>query len=406
MSESSSVKKYTILALATVGIIVVLVSLSSLFETNMAGYYQVKQAAVSGEMSIRSTPGVYWQGFGEIYTYQISDMNYFSKHDEDGGSGIEAAPIKVRFNDGGTAEISGSIKFKLSLKEGDSLALHRDFKGYHAVQQDLVRQVVTEALMQTATFMKAEESYSTRRSEFTALAERQVKEGIYETTSQEYKRKDAEGNEFIERIVNVKTDKDGKYVVRKPSPFQRYSIEILQFVIKDIDFDETIDKLIAKKKEAEQQKVVARANAERAKQDAITAAEQGKADVAKAKAAELVEKIKAVTVAEKNYEVAKFNRLKADEEAKARLIKGKADAEANRLLVSAGLTPLEKATIAKETSIGVAAELAKLKFPDNWVIAGGSSKTGEGPNPFTALGLNSFYDLTKKMSADGKSSSK
>ena len=60
----------------------------------------------------------------------------------------------------------------------------------------------------------------------------------------------------------------------------------------DIDFDETIDMLISQKKKAEQQKVVAKANAEKAKQDAITALEQGKARVASAKADEEVEKIK------------------------------------------------------------------------------------------------------------------
>ena len=41
-----------------------------------------------------------------------------------------------------------------------------------------------------------------------------------------------------------------------------------------------IDNLIAKKKEAEQLKIVAKSNAERAKQDAITAYEQGEANKA------------------------------------------------------------------------------------------------------------------------------
>ena len=79
----------------------------------------------------------------------------------------------------------------------------------------------------------------------------------------------------------------------------------------------------------------------------------------------------------------------------------KAAAEGDRLKVQAGLTPLERAKIDKETAIGVAAELAKVKFPSSMVIVGGS---GSGPggkvNPFEAVGLESFYNLSKKMSGD------
>jgi len=375
----------------------------SMFETNKAGYYQVRQAAVTGNMSVVSSPGMYMQAFAELFTYQISDMNYFSKHDIDGGSGVEAASIKVRFNDGGTADVSGSIKFKLSLTEADQLALHRDYKGYHSVQQDLVRQVVTEALMQSATLMKAEESYSTRRAEFASLAEDQVREGIFATESVEIQTKDVEGNEFIERSVKIKYAEDGVTpTIRKISPFRRYNIEVLQFVIKDIDFDQTIDALIAKKKEAEQQKVVARANAERAKQDAITAEEEGKARVAKAKADEEVEKIKAVTNAQKEYEVAELNKKKASAEADAERVRGEASAAIARLKVSAGLTPLERAQIQKDIAIGVAAELAKVQFPSMMII-GGSSDKGQGPlNPFDAVGLESFMRISKQMGQHAK----
>lgn len=369
---------------------------NNVFTTNKAGYYQVKQAAVTGKMSVRNTPGMYGQFFGDITTYQISDMYYFSKYDEEGGTGIEAAPIKVRFNDGGTAEVSGSIKYRLSQVEDTQLKLHADFKSYSAVKQDLVRQVVTEALMQTATLMKAEESYSTRRAEFASLAEEQIKRGIFATESDEVKTTDADGNEFIERYVNLKYGDDGQPAVRKTSPFVRYNIEVTQFVIKDIDFDDTIDALIAKKKEAEQQRVVAKANAERAKQDAITAEQQGLAKVAEAKALEEVEKIKEVTQAQKRFEVAEYERQIAQEQAAAKLVLARAEAEKNRLLVSAGLSPEKRAEIDKEVAIGVAAELAKVKFPEMMILGG--SNDGGALNPFDAVGLESFLKIQRQFS--------
>lgn len=380
-----------VLTLASVG--------KQIFETNNAGYYQIKQATVTGNMTVIADPGTYLQAFANITTYQISDVYYFSKTEGDGrGDQSNAEPIKVRFNDGGTAEVSGMVKFRLPSDPEKRLALHRDFKNFEAVKHDLMRQVVTEALMQTAPLMRAEDSYSTRRSEFTDYAEQQIVEGIFETVSKRVKEKDADGNEFIVAEVNISRTEKGLPIVRKDSPLKQYGIEIVQFVIKDIDFDQTIDALISKKKEAEQQKVVAQANAERAKQDAITAREQGNARIATEKANQDVEKIKEVTIAQKEYEVAKLNRQKANEDAAADIVKGKALAEINRLKVQAGLTPLERATIDKETKIGIAAELAKVQFPGMMVIGGGGSN---GPlNPFDAVGLKSFMDLNERISKD------
>lgn len=367
---------------------------SYLISTNKSGYYQIMQAAVTGNISIHDKPGMYGKFFGIITTYQISDMNYFSKSDLEGGSGEASDTIRVRFNDGGTADISGSIKFRLSLKKDNQLLLHEDFKSFEKIQSDLIRQVITEALMQTATLMKAEESYSTRRSEFTAMAEEQIRRGIFETIAEERIYTNLEGKEFIERTVKVKYDDSGIAVVRKKSPFIRYDIEILQFVIKDIDFDETIDALISKKKEAEQQRIVAQANAEKAKQDAITAEEQGKASIAVARAEEEVLKIKAVTQAEKGFEVAKLNRQKAEEDAVADLTKREAEAKGAALLVQAGLTPLDKAKIDKETAIGIAAELAKIQLPEIMIFGSGD---GSPTNPFDAIGLEAFMNISEKI---------
>lgn len=395
-----SPKKVGIGVFAAIALIITLSFASQIFETNDKGYYQIKQASFTGEMTVRNDPGLYAQLFGDIFTYSISDMYYFSKHEIDGPDSPTSDPIKVRFNDGGTALVSGSIKFRLSTTPEKQLLLHNDFRSYTAVHGDLIRQVVTESLMQTATLMRAEESYSTRRSEFTSLAEDQIIKGIFETTSKRVKKKDADGNEFIEQYVNVKLNVDGSPVVRKASPLGRYDIQILQFVIKDIDFDETIDALIAKKKEAEQQKVVAKANAERAKQDAITAREQGNANIATAKAAKEVEKIRAVTDAKKAFEVSVLQRKQAEEDSKARLVKQKAEADANKLLVRAGLTPQEKAEWHYKTRVGVAEKLSQVKLPGMMILGGGNG--GQALNPFDAVGLESFMRISNKLAKPNK----
>jgi regulator of protease activity HflC (stomatin/prohibitin superfamily) len=397
--DSMDFRKLKLIALLVTGVVglFLLVGVGrGLVGTNNAGFFQIKQAAVTGTMSVIDSPGSYLRLFGGITTYHVSDMHYFSKSKLDGGNGDESSAIKVRFNDGGTADVSGAIKYRLPMDPVKRQRLHQDFKSYETFKHDLIRQTVAEAMMQTATLMKAEESYSTRRSEFTSLVEDQVKTGIYETSSKENKTADTDGNERVDVEVSVKRDATGQPSVRKVSPLAQYGVEVISFTIKEIDFDPTIDALIQKKKEAEQQKVVARANAEKAKQDAITAREQGNALIATEKAKQDVEKIKDVTIAQKLFEVSQLNRKQAEQDAAAEVTKGKALAEVNKLKVLAGLTPLEKATIAKETAIGVAHELAAIQLPTMMVTGGGNGKTAD---PFEAVGLESLMRINEKLAA-------
>jgi hypothetical protein len=48
-------------------------------------------------------------------------------------------------------------------------------------------------------------------------------------------------------------------------------------------------------------------------------------------------------------------------------------------------------------AIGVAAEMAKTKFPSTMILGGGN---GSPTNPFDAIGLESYMRITKKMAAE------
>lgn len=364
--------------------VVVLVWLSgSLFETNKFGNYQIKQAAMTGTISVRNEPGFYWQGGGSIVTYPVSeDVNF------------ETENLKVRFNDGSVASVVGTVKFKLPTDPEKQKELHRDYGNYDNVEKNLIVRNVSEALSNTATYMVAEDSYASGRAVFSDLAMQQLKDGIFKTSTKTVEVIDTDGTKFKKKEIRVVYDENGNPVIQKPSLLKHYGIEILQFVVNDFEYDEKIKDLIARKKDAEQNKVVAMANAEKAKQDAITAEEQGKARVAEARANAEVEKITAVVEAQKKAEVAELEAKQAKFEAQKIAEKGKAEAEVARQKVAAGLTPLEKATLEKETAIGVAQQLANVKFPDTMVISGGSDGKA---NPWDAVGLNQMMEITTKI---------
>lgn len=374
------------LVAGVVGAIILIICSAQLFETNTFGNYQVKQAAVSGEITIKNDAGLYWQGFGSITTYPISEDVDF-----------ESENLEVRFNDGSVAKVKGTVKFRLPSNPEKQKELHRDYATYENVERDLIIRNVGEALSNTATFMVAEDSYAAGRAVFSDLAMQQLKEGIFKTSTKTIDVIDTDGTKFKKKEIRIVYDAEGKPEIQKESTLKYYGIEVVQFVVNDFKYDEKIEDLIARKKDAEQNKVVAMANAEKAKQDAITAEEQGKARVAEAKAKAEVEKITAVVEAQKKAEVAKLEAEQAKYEAQKIAEKGKAEAEVAKQKVIAGLTPLEKATIEKETQIGVAAELAKVKFPETMVISGGNGTSG-GANPFDAVGLKALYDLSKQMS--------
>lgn len=365
-------------------VIIFVVAAGSLFETNLFGNYQIKQAAVTGEVTVRSEPGLYWQGMGTITTYPISEDLSF----EDSG-------VSVRFNDGSIAKVKGTVKFKLSLKPEKQKELHRDYASFKNVMNDLILRNVQEALAQSATLMVAEDSYSARRAEFSDMAKQQLERGIFKTETKNVDSVDETGTKFKKRIIEVIRDEHGVPVVQKESLLKHYEVEILQFVVNDFEYDAKINELIAKKKEAEQIKIVAAAVAERAKQDALTAEAEGSAKIAQAKAEAEVQKMREVIEAQKKAEVAKLAAQQAKFEAEKIRAQGEAEAFAAKKKVEAGLTPLEKASIEKETKIGIAQALAGVKFPEHLIISGGNN--GGGANPFDAIGLQALYDLSNKI---------
>ncbi len=70
----------------------------------------------------------------------------------------------------------------------------------------------------------------------------------------------------------------------------------------------------------------------------------------------------------------------------------------NSKRVAAGLTPQEKAKLEKEIAIGVATEIAKLKFPESMVIISGNDDKGSKTPLESLIGAA----MAKQLIADPK----
>lgn len=381
---------------AIVGLfVIILVALSSkIFETVDSREYHVKQAAITGDLTVKGDPGVYAQMFGSIEKYPRTLTFYFSKEKLDGGDGADAAPLKATFMGNATADVDGMIKIILPSSEEARIELHRDYGNVEGLKMDLLRNTVASALKQTGPMFRPEEAFTTRRPEFTQIMSDILTNGIPATET--LVDSTIEGDKVIRLTKSVlKLDSNGNKITLTESPLKKYGITITQFDIKDFVFDTKTTELIEKKKVLEQEIVAAKANAEKAKQSALTTIEDGKARVAKAEADALVNKKTAVVNAEKEAEVAKQKKLQAIEEAAAYLAKREAEAKSAKLKVAAGLTPQERAEWQYKTDVGRAEALSKWKGPSIVTIGGKSG--GSGSSMLDALGIKAMMEIDAKM---------
>ena len=420
--------KSKILAVVTVGVLILL----GVFAGKMVGYKQSTELLVKqspfGTLSCVEGQGLYFKGFASIYKYDLAKSFYFNSSTEkvDGhnweGDEDDEDDISVTLSRNANADISGYLMYELPTDCDKLIELHKNQRSDKGIKHNLVRNAVLSAVRKTAPLFTAEEAKVTKIAEFRRLAEDQLVEGEYLTTIEVLKEKagedevdstgkvvkKAEVQEY--RVTKLKLDKDGHRIITKKSPITQYGIVVKQLEIQNVKLDPKAQQQLDIVKEREMQRVANATAAETAKQKAITAKAEGDARIAEAKATQEVQKMTEVTMAEKEKavailnaerekEVARLEALKAIEVAKKIKAEKEAEAQANRALVAAGLTPQERAEWEYKTKVGVAEALAKSSHPlvPEIMMTGGDGKNGAN-NAMDAVGLNMLMDLTTKLS--------
>ena len=392
--------KITGLSIAAILLVGGALSVPFVTERVDAGTYKIVQE-LDGDLKVLDTPGWHWTGLvSNITKYNIAGIYSFSDNDTD-----EGQSLGVIFRDGTKGAVNGNLQFLLPTDNEQRLKLHSIYgRSYDQVINNLVMKSTSEVVKASSTFFKGEGAYSYDKANFINMIENQLEKGLFAQSKQELKVKDALGQDAVEVLVSVKKDENGNEIIQKDSKFKTFGVQIIGLNIEDIKLDDKAMQFIEKRKETELEALVAKQKAETAKQAAATAKEEANKMVELAKGQEEVNKMKAVVEAQKNKEVAelraqqelnvaKLNRQSQEENAKALLIKGRAEAETAKLKVQAGLTPLEKAQIEKETAIGVARELAKMNVPQI-VVTG--SKDGS-VNPLDMIGVNQALEIQNKL---------
>jgi regulator of protease activity HflC (stomatin/prohibitin superfamily) len=377
----------------------------NLFETVGKGTYQVKQAAISGTMSAKMTPGFWMQMFGDIQTWPKADTFFFT-HDKTEGQGMDQS-IEVRFNDGSICNISGTMRIQMPTTEDQAIALvtGEGYTSFSDMEAKLMLPVVRNALRLTANLMSARESYQERRADFTFWAWDQIQNGMYETEEYVKEVTDPITKEVAYKTLKrIKKDKDGN-VLRQNNPIEGLGLQLANFEIKSFEYHEKVKAQIAAQQDALMAVATAAANAKKAEQEEITAEAEGRRLVTTAQYEKEQEKVKVVLDAQQRKEVA----ILAAEATKAtaeldrdaarffkeeQILRGEGEAERRKLVMEADGALELKLKTHQAVMFKFAEEFGKQKWVPQ-VSFGSSGNTGgnEATNLINLLTMQSLNSL-------------
>lgn len=345
MNQKKRIKYYVMGGVVFFCLILALTLGSEIISTVEKGTYQIKQAAISGTMTAHMETGMYGQWFGDITIFPRAETFYFTKDKHEGESYDQS--IEVRFVDGSTCDISGTVRIIYPQTEQDAidLIIKHGFKTKDEVEHKLILPTLRNVLRQTANMMTARESYAEKRADYVSWAWDQLENGAYETEDEIREVVDPiSGEKTKQTFKAIKVNEDGT-PKRRPNPMI-CGITLQNFEVKIFEYSDKVKQQIATQQEALMNVATARAKAKQAEQEEIRAKAEGEAIVMRSKYEKEKEKIKAVVQAQQDKEVAELHALKKknveklDSEAaafekRAHILRGEGEAARKRAVLNA-----------------------------------------------------------------------
>lgn len=353
------------------------------FAWNDAGHRTVIETA-SGEQKVQYKSGIYFQGFFAkemIYPNQISVSYKAEKADYDlDDNTIEIGKLQIRFNDGSTAEVQGITQYTLPAGEKEMIAMHNAHRSVESLVSKRLAPYTNECLKSAAQLMSAEMHYSGGRAQMSQDFTDQLQNGVYLLKTQEKVIKDTLDGE-VKRVYATEVQQKNGQAIRKRSSIREYGITVADAAITEVDYADQVDKMITEKMKSATANSIAKQATMTAQQQALAEKAKGEKELIVTEYNNKQTQMKLVVEAETKVKVAEQDKAQQKVQAEAaeleaRKIKTLADAEAyrNQRLVSAGLTPQERAQFEMDTKIGVAEQLSKIQLPTTYM----SGSNGNG----------------------------
>ncbi len=313
------------------------------------------------------------------------------------------------FNDAVKGKIATSIVVSINTTDETQFLSVAD---RNKTEKNLIRSRIIpnidQSIKNTCKLMAAQDYISGQAADFDRYFQDQLENGMY--VLEEFidnEQPEIIGDSTIVRTIPNKESRQKRFRIKfhngepvrvKVNSLKSYGLTVVQAVVNEIDWEETFDKRLQLQKEEVAQTQLEKQQAEREFYRAQKEKAKGEAEKAKERARLEKAQIQQTIAAETEAKVAEFNLVKEKkqyevEQYKAKSKKVAADAQyyENAKLVSAGLTPQERAEWEFKTAVGVAGELKDLRLPQTYIDGG---KNGQGGNLLESL---IGAELAKKM---------
>ncbi len=404
------IKKAHGTALIIIGIILMLTKSLFFFADRGFNYLLVSP---TGNMSAVMEQGIKWRGFAKIDKWQkFIDVKVIGEGieiDEEEVEGI-MKPIPLRFIDQVTAKGYVSTRFELP-RDGESfINLAVKFRTMSNLVNNTIVPTVKEQLVNTAYMFAAQDYISGEAQSFRQAFEEQLKGGAYAV--EKIERRDTVYSDIQDddsRVIKeVQTSYEVNKVLENGIPkrikheLSENNIIVSQVIVDNIELEATFKQRLeaqrdeSAKRQLEQQKVETAKDA----QQRIIA--EGERDKAAERVAQEKEQVKALIAIETKLKQEETNKKLAaialeTERLNAQKKKVTADAEAYEISkkVHAGITPEVKLQMELDRDVKVAAEIAKINFPQTMII-GGDSKGGTPLESLIGAAMAKQLQTTKK----------
>lgn len=401
---------------------VLMAILNGMFFYADAGTAYAVQYITGGDKMI-TTQGLKLKWWGRTiplsYETSIKDIIVISNDElpKNGQGSYNRKAQKWEFSDAIKAEISTSVIVGVNINDEDIFLNMADRnKSEVKLIYGRVLPNIDAAIKNTCKLMDAQDYISGQASDFDRYFRDQLENGMYQV-EQYYEsentneivgdtstiRKINVGKSSKQKKFRIKKDKDGNITRDNSNTLKQYGLKIYQAQVTGIDWEESFDERLDLQKNEVAQTQLEKQQAEREYYRAKKEVAKGESEKAKERARLEKIQIQQTIEAETEAKVAGFNLIKEKkqfevEQFKAKSKKVAADAQyyENAKLVSAGLTPQERAEWEYKTAVGVAEQIKDLQLPSTYIE--GSKNSNNGNLLESLIGA----DLARKMMEKSK----
>lgn len=332
----SKVKRIVGGVVAILALIVVAVSGPNLVEDLDSSELMVIQSP-SGELTVFTEPGWHYQGFGSVTKYKRrSEFSFVDAACLPKNSTVKpTGGLTIRFYDGGSAMLCGTISWMMPTDPQAIIEIHRDFRSNEAFEVQAIRRSMEVAATFSGPTMGSFDSAAGKRNDLLQILNDQTLNGVYKTKSKTERMKDLAGVDKDVTIIEIQTDDKGQPIRAQASYVAKYKVTMLPMSISGFKYEDRVEAQIQEQQRATNDAIIAIANAKKADQDALTAEARGRAEATTAEWQQKTLAAKDIATAQSKVTIGEAALKEAELYKKSEILRGEGEAGRKKLVMEA-----------------------------------------------------------------------